>query len=78
MPTTIGGDVVRLAGAMRLGIGGSLAAASLMVDRLIGMAGMAMAAPLGLVPVLTNLGELTGNSFHSTIFSGGFFSIIKL
>ena len=36
LPTTIGGDVVRLAGAMRLGIGGSLAAASLMVDRLIG------------------------------------------
>lgn len=73
LPTTIGGDVVRLAGAMRLGIGGSLAAASLMVDRLIGMAGMALVAPLGLVPVLTNLGELTGNTFHSTILSGGFF-----
>jgi hypothetical protein len=73
LPTTIGGDVVRLAGAMRLGIGGSLAAASLMVDRLIGMAGMALVAPLGLVPVLTNLGELTCNTFHSTILSGGFF-----
>jgi uncharacterized membrane protein YbhN (UPF0104 family) len=73
LPTTIGGDVVRLAGAMRLGIGGSLAAASLMVDRLIGMAGMAMVAPLGLVPVLSNLVKITFSLNQPTIFSGGFF-----
>ena len=74
LPTTIGGDVVRLAGAMRLGIGGSLAAASLMVDRLIGMAGMAIVAPLGLVPVFANLNRFTNGSIQPIILTGGFFS----
>ena len=73
LPTTIGGDVVRLAGAMRLGIGGALAAASLMVDRLIGMAGMAMVAPLGLAPVLGSLKKITNFYDHPMIFLGGFF-----
>lgn len=54
LPTTIGGDVVRLAGAMRLKVSGSLAAASLIVDRLIGMTGMALIAPLGLIPIFQN------------------------
>ena len=43
LPTTIGGDVVRLAGAIRLGFDQASCVASLVVDRLIGMAGMAMA-----------------------------------
>ncbi len=43
LPTTIGGDVVRLAGAIRLGFDQAISVASLVVDRLIGMAGMAMA-----------------------------------
>ncbi len=78
LPTTIGGDVVRLAGAMRLGIGGALAAASLMVDRLIGMAGMAIVAPLGLVPVLGNLYKITQISIHPMVFSGGFLADNKI
>ena len=79
LPTTIGGDVVRLAGAMRLGIGGSLAAAwSVMVDRLIGMAGMAIVAPLGLVPVLTNLNKFTNDSTQLLIIQGGFFGNNKI
>jgi hypothetical protein len=78
LPTTIGGDVVRLAGAMRLGIGGSLAAASLMVDRLIGMAGMAIVAPLGLVPVLTNLNKFTNGSIQVLILHNGFFGNNKI
>lgn len=57
LPTTIGGDVVRLAGALRLKVSGSLAAASLIVDRLIGMAGMAIVAPLGLVPLFVGLNQ---------------------
>lgn len=55
LPTTIGGDVVRLAGAMRLGISGTLATASLMTDRLIGMAGMAVMLPIGLKPLISYL-----------------------
>jgi uncharacterized membrane protein YbhN (UPF0104 family) len=43
LPTTIGGDVFRLAGAIRLGFDQAISVASLVVDRLIGMTGMAMA-----------------------------------
>lgn len=43
LPTTVGGDVVRLGGVLRLGYGRAVSLASLVVDRLIGMAGMAMA-----------------------------------
>ena len=59
LPTTIGGDVVRLAGAMRIGISGSLAAASLIMDRLIGMAGMTLALPFSLSPLINLLDAQT-------------------
>ena len=48
LPTTIGGDVVRLAGAVQLRINAAVSTASLVADRLIGMAGMALALPWGL------------------------------
>jgi hypothetical protein len=48
LPTTIGGDVVRLAGAIQLRFDSAVSAASLVADRLVGMAGMAMALPFGL------------------------------
>jgi len=48
LPTTIGGDVVRLAGAIRLGFDQAISLASLVADRLVGMAGMAMALPFGI------------------------------
>lgn len=51
LPSTIGGDVVRLAGALALKIDAGLSAASLLVDRLIGMAGMAMMLPAGISAV---------------------------
>mgnify|MGYP003430352164 FL=1 len=50
LPTTIGGDVVRLGGAMQLGYDRAICFASLVADRLIGMVGMALALPLGLIP----------------------------
>jgi len=52
LPTTIGGDVVRLAGAARLGYDQAVCLASLVVDRLVGMTGMAMALPLALPAIL--------------------------
>jgi len=48
LPTTIGGDVVRLAGSIRLGFDQAISVASLVVDRLVGMTGMAMALPFGI------------------------------
>ncbi|NTU56447.1 MAG: flippase-like domain-containing protein, partial [Anaerolineales bacterium] len=48
LPTSIGGDVVRLAGAMQMGFDRAVCLASIAADRLIGMAGMTMVAPVGL------------------------------
>ncbi len=42
--TTIGGDAVRLGATMRLGYDRAICLASLVMDRLVGMAGMGMAA----------------------------------
>ena len=48
LPTTIGGDVVRLAGAMQIGFDRAVCLASIAADRLIGMLGMSMTVPIGL------------------------------
>ena len=48
LPTTVGGDVVRLAGVMKLSRDRVGSAASIVADRLIGLLGMAMVLPLGL------------------------------
>ncbi len=63
LPTTIGGDVVRLAGALQLNFDAMICAASLIVDRLVGMVGMAMAVPLGL-PRFMQSREMSGLSGH--------------
>jgi glycosyltransferase 2 family protein len=51
LPSTVGGDLVRLAGAIQYRLDAALSAASLVVDRLVGMAGMAFLLPIGLVTV---------------------------
>jgi uncharacterized membrane protein YbhN (UPF0104 family) len=48
LPTTIGGDVVRLGGILRLKYDRPISATSLIVDRLVGLVGMALALPLGI------------------------------
>jgi uncharacterized membrane protein YbhN (UPF0104 family) len=48
LPTTVGGDVIRLAGAMQMGYDRAVCLASIAADRLINMLGMTLAAPLGL------------------------------
>lgn len=48
LPTTIGGDVVRLAGAMQMGFDRAVCLASIAADRLIGMLGMLMTVPIGI------------------------------
>lgn len=67
LPTTVGGDVVRLGGAVRFNLDQPTLVASLVVDRLLGMAGMALAVPLGL-PALLN----------SAIFSASAYAISPL
>lgn len=60
LPATIGGDIIRLAGAIQLRLDGAVSAASLIADRLVGMAGMTMTAPVGLSIVLK--AGITNNS----------------
>ena len=48
LPTTIGGDIVRVGGTIQLGYDRAICAASVVVDRLVGMFGMAMLLPFGL------------------------------
>jgi uncharacterized membrane protein YbhN (UPF0104 family) len=52
LPTTVGGDVVRLAGAVRLKYDSAVCLASLVVDRLVGMAAYATAVPFGIPSLL--------------------------
>jgi len=51
LPSTIGGDVVKLGGALRFGADSADVTASLIVDRLTGMATMASFLPFGIVPI---------------------------
>jgi len=57
LPTTIGGDVVRLAGVMQMGFDRAICLASIAADRLVGLAGMMFAVPFGLIPAWDSLGQ---------------------
>jgi hypothetical protein len=63
LPTTVGGDVVRLAGAMQMGFDRAVCLASIAADRLIGMLGMTMMAPIGLAYSWSILQTPTLSSF---------------
>jgi uncharacterized membrane protein YbhN (UPF0104 family) len=58
LPTTVGGDVVRLAGIMQMGFDRAICLASIAADRLIGMAGMLFTLPFGLVPAWASLRQI--------------------
>ncbi len=57
LPTTIGGDVVRLAGAMQMGYDRAVCLASIAADRLTGLIGNAFTLPFGLIPILQGGGQ---------------------
>ncbi len=62
LPTTIGGDVIRLAGAMQLGYDRAVCLASIAADRLLGALGNLFILPLGLIPAMQVLGHGIGQS----------------
>jgi uncharacterized membrane protein YbhN (UPF0104 family) len=62
LPTTIGGDMVRLGGVMQMGFDRAVCLASIAADRLIGMAGMTMTLPLGLTQAWGLLGTAPASS----------------
>jgi len=72
LPTTIGGDVARLAGAIQLGYDQPTCLASLIADRLIGMLGMLFTLPFGLVPLLSSGNGVAQSAFWGTLYQKGF------
>jgi glycosyltransferase 2 family protein len=62
LPTTVGGDVARLAGIMQMGFDRAICLASIAADRLIGMAGMLFTVPFGLIPTWESLGQVIAHS----------------
>src|ERR1044071_4603671 len=63
LPTTVGGDVARLAGIMQMGFDRAICVASIAADRLVGMAGMLFTLPLGLIPTWEALRQVNAQSF---------------
>jgi uncharacterized protein (TIRG00374 family) len=72
LPSTIGGDVVRLAGTIQAGYDGVVAAASLIMDRLVGMFGMALVLPIGLVRAFQTPNPFGAASLFSVPLFAGF------
>ena len=52
LPSTIGGDIVKLGGGIQAGLDSAGVAASLVIDRLVGMATMATFLPFGIAPII--------------------------
>ncbi len=69
LPTTIGGDVVRLAGAMQMGFDRAVCLASIAADRLVGMLGMSMTLPIGLFQAWGLLGTAPASSLTLAWFN---------
>jgi uncharacterized membrane protein YbhN (UPF0104 family) len=67
LPTTVGGDVVRLAGVMQMGFDRAICLASIAADRLVGLAGMLFAVPFGLPSAWESLQQLTSLSFAGMV-----------
>jgi len=65
LPSTIGGDVVRLAGVMQMGYDRAVCLASIAADRLIGMTGMIMVLPIGVAHSWSLLGMVTPAFFSA-------------
>ena len=72
LPSTIGGDVVKLGGAVQLGLDSAAVTASLVVDRLVGMGTMVTFLPFG----VSRISEATARALPMMAASGSgtFFS----
>jgi len=77
LPSTIGGDVVKLAGTMQMGYDRAVCLASIAADRLVGMAGMTMVLPIGLTHSWGLLGTTTSASLSVAVWSKRLMAFLK-
>lgn len=81
LPTTIGGDVIRLLGAVNTGLDTAFVTASLIMDRIIGLFGMFFFLPFGLcdfVAYLRSNVQPAGFSQTTHNFASMFITTIRL
>lgn len=79
MPSTIGGDVFRLTAAVFEKIDSGIAAASLVMDRIVGMAGMALILPIGIGKLIAYNETLDSQTIlPSTALAGTILSKLKI
>lgn len=71
LPTTIGGDMVRLGGAIQLGYDRAICLAALLVDRLIGIVGMALILPFSLIYISSFGNETSQTIVITSLFQKG-------
>lgn len=73
LPTSIGGDLVRFIGMTQRGADGALVVASLIMDRIIGMAGMSLVLPGGIYMVTHPISAAIATvPFSQMVAAGGF------
>jgi uncharacterized membrane protein YbhN (UPF0104 family) len=78
MPSTIGGDVFRLTAAVVEKIDSGIAAASLVMDRIVGMAGMSLILPIGIAKLAAYNNSLDSQTLQpSTVFAGTLIQRLK-
>ncbi len=71
LPTTIGGDLVRVAGGLQLGYDPVKLSTSLLFDRLVGMVGMVIALPLNIfIPNVVKLLPKSNNTLINQVLIG--------
>jgi uncharacterized membrane protein YbhN (UPF0104 family) len=72
LPSTVGGDGIRLAAGIQAGWNGAVIAASLVMDRLVGMTGMATFVPVALPTLWANLSAQwsAGTALAAAAFPG--------
>lgn len=78
LPTTIGGDVIRLAGAVKRKLDPPIVTASLLADRLIGVAGMTTMLPIGLPYLLVVPETMSLRESLSSMAAMGFKNTISI
>lgn len=71
LPTTIGGDMVRLGGAIQLGYDRAICVAALLADRLVGIVGMTLVLPFGLISLSSLGSEVTQSTVIFSFFQKG-------
>ena len=71
LPSTIGGDVVKLGGAVQGGLDSAKVTASLVIDRLVGMATMATFLPVGIIQIVqaNQAASMVGSSGPGVFFA---------